>query len=273
MPTMSCRIPALFLLLVVSLPARGQVRRPDDAPTGVAERLLEQIHAVTTIVDLQMSAEQFKLLAGASRDIGAKCAMLQAKHDAQTAELLPRMQRVLQLYEAGQTKAAEQEKNIVREKIEDIEEELEAGLSGLAEEAIPTYVQLTEYQRAVGFNEYLAGRSTGLHLDELISVPQASRDASIEEIADTLVSEAGVVDEQGALKQPPRDKVLAILKEAGACSYDTYKTRRDEFVSQIVALYPPRKAAVSMDALRGFVEFLACPDLGALLSAMQRVAP
>ncbi|HOS95364.1 MAG TPA: hypothetical protein PLQ54_18780, partial [Armatimonadota bacterium] len=224
----------LCVALLAGLPSARAGAQAEGGRQSAAEveDLLRQVHAVRLLVQMQPTAAQRAALRRKAEDIGPKMRAIEARHDQQLTDAVPALRELLRAYQSGDLERADRRFDSVRERLEAAEQEAEAGVESLREEAASAYAVLTDIQRCDCFGEFVPERTARQRVDELSRIPQAERGKSIDEITDALVDQATAEDEAGNVVAPDRAQVRAILLESAALSPAELQARASGFVSR-----------------------------------------
>jgi len=165
----------LCVVLLAALPTSrtGAQEEADGASVSAVEDLLLQVHAVRLLMQMQPNAAQRVALSKKAEDIGPKMRAIVAQHDQQLTDTAPALRELLRAYQSGDLERADRRFDSVRERLESAEQEAQAGVESLRDEAVSAYAALTDEQRCDCFGEFVPERTARQRIDELSRVPQA----------------------------------------------------------------------------------------------------
>ncbi len=253
--------------VVLCAPCLGQAG--EKPPSEQIQEMFREMHVTLSCIQLELTEEQANLIIENAPGVRARRQALELRHEEQLRPLLPQLQRAVQLVRQGQIQQAMNLAEQVRQKIELIEEDLKAGLAGLADSLKPIYLKLTQKQRAEVFDEFFPRPGTARALDQFMQNSPEQRDKLKADFVVYLVQQSATQDAQGNEVVADAQKLLEIFSKAARLSAEEYKAQRNALIDEIVALLP-KGEGVQRSALQAFVDFMSTPDLELIVQRVQR---
>lgn len=239
-------------------------------PSERVQELFQEMHVTLSCVQLELTEEQANLIIEKAPGVRAKREALEMRHEESLQAVLPELTRAVEMMRLGQIQQASQLADQVRGRIERIEEDLRAGLAGVADGLRPVYLKLTQKQRVEVFDEFFPQSGSERALDSFMKTPPEQREQVKADFAIFVIEQSTAYTPEGKPQTADPQKVLAVFDKVAPLSDEQYQAQRQNLVNELVGLLP-KNDGIQPSALQAFVEFMSTPNLEVIVQRVQRM--